>query len=74
MTATITSMDYYLADVLNSDQLEINDLIGLGSEVVKILLIQPTKTGLLLTIENEFGEKDEVEIKDEDKIELYVMV
>jgi len=74
MTATITSMDYYLADVLNSDQLEINDLIGLGSEVVKILLIQPTKTGLLLTIENEFGEKDEVEIKDEDKIELYVIV
>jgi hypothetical protein len=74
MTATITSMDYYLADVLNSDQLEVNDLIGLGSEIVKILLIQPTKTGLLLTIENEFGEKDEVEIKDEDKIELYVMV
>ena len=73
MTDTIIGMDYYLADVLNSDQLEINDLIGWNSEIVKILLIQPTKTGLLLTIENEFGEKDEIEIKDEDKIELYVV-
>ena len=66
-------MDYRFVDILNSDQLEVGDLIGWDSEVVKIILIQPTKTGFLLHIENDFSEKDEIEIKDEDKFELYVL-
>ena len=66
-------MDYRFVDILNADQLEVGDLIGWDSEVVKIILIQPTKTGLLLTIENDFSEKDEVEIKDEDKFELFIL-
>ena len=72
MTATITSMDYRLVDVLNSDQLEINDLIGLGDEVVKILNIETIKDGFALTYENEFGEKDVVECGDNEKFELFI--
>jgi len=74
MTATIIAMDYRLADILNSDQLEVNDLIGLGDEVVKILFITPTKNGFELEIENEFGEKDTVEIADDEQFELYVLL
>ena len=72
MTATITSMDYRLVDVLNSDQLEVNDLIGLGDEVVKIINIETIKNGFALTYENEFGEKDIVECGDEEQFELFI--
>jgi hypothetical protein len=73
MSDTLISMDYRFVDILNSDQLEVGDLIGWDSEVVKIILIQPTKTGFLLHIENDFSEKDEIEIKDEDKFELFIL-
>ena len=66
-------MDYRFVDILNADQLEVDDLIGWDSEVVKIILIQPTKTGLLLTIENDFSEKYEIEINDDEKFELYIL-
>lgn len=74
MTATIIAMDYRLADVLNADQLEADDLIGFGEDVVKINLIVPLKDGYSLEIENEFGEKDIVEISDDEQFELYVRV
>ena len=73
MSDTLISMDYRFVDILNSDQLEVGDLIGWNSEVVKIILIQPIKTGFLLHIENDFSEKDEIEIKDEDKFELFIL-
>ena len=66
------TMDYRLVDVLNSDQLEINDLIGLGDEVVKINSIATIKDGFSLEIENEFGEKDIIEIGDEEQFELFI--
>lgn len=73
MTATIIDMDYRLVDILNSDQLEIDDLIGLGNEIVKIISIAPLKNGFALTIENDFSEKEIVEIADEDRFELYLL-
>ena len=66
------TMDYRLVDVLNSDQLEVNDLIGLGDEVVKINSIAPIKDGFSLEIENEFGEKDIIEIGDDEQFELFI--
>ncbi len=72
-TATITRMDYRLVDVLNSDQLEINDLIGLGGEVVRVLSIETTKDGFALEIENEFSEKETVEVLDDEQFELFVL-
>ena len=67
------TMDYRMVDVLNSDQLEVNDLIGLGDEVVKVLFITPTKIGFDLLIENEFGEKDSIEIADDEQFELFIL-
>ena len=66
------TMDYRLADVLNSYQLEVGDLIGLGDEVVKINSIAPIKDGFSLEIENEFGEKDVIEIGDDEQFELFI--
>jgi hypothetical protein len=73
MTATITSMDYRLVDTLNADQLEPQDLIGLGDEVVKILNILPAKTGFVIEYENEFGEKDFCDILDDEQFDLYIL-
>jgi len=67
------TMDYRLVDVLNSDQLEVDDLIGLGEEIVKILDIAMTNTGYLLTIENDFNEKEIVEITDDEQFELFIL-
>ena len=73
MSATIIDMDYSLVDTLNSDQLEPDDLIGLGDEVVKIISISSLRHGYLLTYENEFGERDILEIGDEEIFELYIL-
>jgi hypothetical protein len=73
MSATIIDMDYRLVDTLNSDQLEVDDLIGVGDEVVKIISISSLRYGYLLTYENEFGEKDILEIGDEEVFELYIL-
>ncbi|MFM7980869.1 MAG: hypothetical protein ACKPKO_16280 [Candidatus Fonsibacter sp.] len=66
-------MDYRMVDVLNADQLEIGDLIGLGEDIVTIIEIAPLNNGFAITIENEFGEKDLVDIADEDRFDLYIL-
>lgn len=74
MSDTLISMDYRFVDVLNADQLEVGDLIGLGiAGVVKIISITPTRNGFLLVIENEFNEKEDVEIFDNEKFELFIL-
>ena len=75
MSATMISMadDYRFVDVLNADQLEVGDLIGLGIVgIVKIISIDSTKDGFSLVIENEFSEKENVEILDNEKFELFI--
>ena len=74
MSATLTSMDYRFVDILNADQLEVGDLIGLGvAGIVEIISITPTKDGFFLIIENEFNEKEDVEISDDEKFELFIL-
>ena len=74
MSDTLISMDYRFVDILNADQLEVGDLIGLGIiGIVKIVSITPTKDGFTLVIENEFDEKEDVEIFDNEKFELYLL-
>lgn len=63
--------DYRVVDILNSDQLEVGDLIGLNDEVVEIISITPLRNGFAITIENEFGEPEIVEISDDDQFNLY---
>jgi hypothetical protein len=66
-------MDYVLVDYLSPDQLEIDDLIGVEGEVVRILSISPLRYGYSVTFENEFGERDVVDFNDDEQINLYVM-
>ena len=67
------TMDYRMVDVLNADQLEVGDLIGLANEVVEILEIAPMKNGFALTIKNDFDEKEIVEILDDEQFELFIL-
>jgi len=74
MSATLTSMDYRFVDTLRADQLEVGDLIGLGIVgIVKIISIAPTRDGFSLVIENEFNEKEDVEIFDDEKFEFFIL-
>ena len=74
MSATLIAMDYRFVDILNADQLEVGDLIGLGIVgIVEIISITPTRNGFLLVIENEFNEREDVEIVDDEKFELFIL-
>ena len=74
MSATLTSMNYRFVDILNADQLEVGDLIGLGiAGIVEIISIDSIKDGFLLVVLNEFDEKEEVEIGDDEKFELFIL-
>ena len=74
MSDTLFDMDYRFVDVLNADQLEVGDLIGLGIVgIVEIISITPTKDGFSLVVLNEFDEKEDVEISDDEKFELFIL-
>jgi hypothetical protein len=74
MSDTMISMesDFRMVDTLNADQLEIGDLIGIGEEIVKVLAIAPLHYGFNIEIENNFGEKDFVDVSEDDKFNLYI--
>ncbi len=67
------TMDYRLVDVLNADQLEVGDLIGLNDEIVKLIEIAPAKFGFVVTYENEFCEKEIADITDDEQFELFIL-
>ena len=67
------TMDYRLVDVLNADQLEVGDLIGLNEEIVRLIEIAPAKFGFVITYENEFGEKEISDITDDEQFELFIL-
>jgi hypothetical protein len=74
MSDTLTSMDYRFVDILNADQLEVGDLIGLGIiGIVEIISIDSIKDGFSLVVLNEFDEKEDVEISDDEKFELFIL-
>lgn len=74
MSDTLISMDYRFVDILNADQLEVGDLIGLGIVgIVEIISITPTRNGFSLVISNEFDEKEDCEIGDDEKFELFIL-
>jgi hypothetical protein len=74
MSATMINMesDFRMVDILNADQLEINDLIGIGEDIVKIISISSLQNGFSIEVENNFGEKDLVDISEDDKFELFI--
>ncbi len=74
MSDTMISMepDFRIVDVLNADQLEVGDLIGIEGEVVKVIAIAPLHYGFNLAIENNFGEQDFIDISEDEVFDLYL--
>jgi hypothetical protein len=54
------------------DQFKIGDLIGIGGESVKVIGIAPLHYGFNLDIENNFGERDFVDVSEDDTFKLYI--
>ncbi len=67
------SMDYAYVDNLSADQLLQDDLIEIDNEVVQVIELSSTKDGIVITYENEFGEKELQEFPDDTIFKLFVM-
>jgi len=66
------TMNYRLVDTLQAFQLEEGDLVDIGGDICKIISKQDTKDGYALIFEDEFGEKDVLEIFDDEIFYLYM--
>ena len=73
MSATIKPMEYQFIDKLNVDQLESEDLIEVDDEIVKVIYVDSLANGYVITIENEFGEKDVMEFDDNETFNWYIL-
>ena len=67
------SMDYAYVDNLSADQLLEEDLIEIDNEVVKVIELSSIEDGIVITYENEFGEKEFQEFSDDTIFKLFVM-
>jgi len=73
MAATIMNMEYVKVDILTSGQLEIDDLIQVGDEVVSIVEIVSLADGYTLEIINDFGEREVIEVGEYDQFDLMML-
>ena len=73
MAATIMNMEYVKVDVLTSGQLEVDDLIQVGDEVVSIVEIVSLADGYTLEIINDFGEREVIEVGEYDQFDLMML-
>ena len=70
---TIEIVDYVKVDVLTSGQLEIDDCILIGNEVVSIVDIVSLPDGYTLEVVNDFGERDIIEVGEYDQFDLMML-
>ena len=73
MAATIMNMEYVKVDVLTSGQLEVDDLIMVGDEVVSIVEIISLADGYTLEIINDFGEREVIEVGEYEQFDLMML-
>jgi hypothetical protein len=73
MAATIMNMEYVKVDVLTSGQLEVDDLIQVGDEVVSIVEIVSLADGYTLEIINDFGEREVIEVGEYQQFDLMML-
>ena len=66
-------MDYVQVDILMADQLEVGDFILLENEVVSIINISSLPDGYVLEIENDFGEREIVDIEEDSYFPLMIL-
>ena len=67
------NMEYVKVDVLTSGQLEVDDLIQVGDEVVSIVEIISLRDGYTLEIINDFGEREIIEVGEYDQFDLIML-
>ncbi len=70
---TIQIVDYVKVDVLTSGQLEIDDCILIGNEVVSIVDIVSLPDGYTLEVVNDFGERDIIEVGEFEQFDLMIL-
>lgn len=70
---TIQIVDYVKVDVLTSGQLEIDDCILIGNEVVSIVDIVSLPDGYTLEVVNDFGERDVIEVGEFEQFDLMIL-
>ena len=70
---TIQIVDYVKVDVLTSGQLEIDDCILIGDEVVSIVDIVSLPDGYTLEIVNDFGEREIIEVGEYEQFDLMML-
>jgi hypothetical protein len=74
MTATINSMELKFADFLFADQLMEGDLIKYDGDLYEIQSVESIAEGEILKVVNDYGEEDEIFIRNETQVEWYVNV
>lgn len=74
MSDTIKTMEYAFVDVLNADQLMVDDLVEIEDDIVQIIAITSLPNGYAIGYQNDFGEKDLLEVDDYAQFNLYVMI
>ena len=73
MAATMMNMEYVKVDVLTSGQLEVDDLIQVGDEVVSIVEIVSLADGYTLEIINDFGEREVIQVGEYEQFDLIML-
>jgi hypothetical protein len=73
MAATIMNMEYVKVDILTSGQLEVDDLIQVGDEVVSIVEIISLADGYTLETINDFGEREVIEVEEYQQFDLMML-
>ena len=73
MAATMMDMEYVKVDILTSGQLEVDDLIQVGDEVVSIVEIISLADGYTLEIINDFGEREVIEVEEYQQFDLMML-
>jgi len=72
MTATMKTMEFKKVDDLFADQLMVGDYIKINDEIVEIISIDSMHYGYSVAYQNDFGEKDFIELPEESVLELFV--
>ena len=73
MADTMMDMEYVKVDILTSGQLEVDDLIQVGDEVVSIVEIISLADGYTLEIINDFGEREVIEVEEYEQFNLMML-
>jgi hypothetical protein len=73
MADTMMDMEYVKVDILTSGQLEVDDLIQVGDEVVSIVEIVSLADGYTLEIINDFGEREVIEVGEYQQFDLMML-